>query len=392
MSEKLIQPSGTHSDEPRAAASRMPHYFFLGRRVCRASLAVLMGVGWSPRLSNLLKAVLRGDRAAPVDVRYMTRKHNDPTPVFSEVFSYLQNLYMSVAETLPLDEKKSKDGKEVWSEDEDAYHPETIETSNEEMKYLPPGTIYDLFRQFNATTGNRCSWHCFHSCWTKEFKHKLTFRDKYVFSICPVCVQHKLLLRGFGADSTAALRQRMLYDRHLASQFEDRKCYWSMRASSRLRSKIIVAIIDGMDQAKYAIPRSSLFQSHTFDKYTRPRLHVWGVLCHGFAAMLSVSDADASKGGSTTCELVLYLLSVLRKHSIELSEYEVVIQLDNTTSSNKNNSTAAMCGVLTQRGIVRSMRLSFLRVGHTHEVGAFKNSEDPQSSEAQWGYVDNSWG
>ena len=163
-------------------------------------------------------------------------------------------------------------------------------------------------------------------------------------------------------------------------------------ASSRLRSKIIVAIIDGMDQAKYAIPRSSLFQSHTFDKYTRPRLHVWGVLCHGFAAMLSVSDADASKGGSTTCELVLYLLSVLRKHSIELSEYEVVIQLDNTTSSNKNNSTAAMCGVLTQRGIVRSMRLSFLRVGHTHEVGAFKNSEGPQSSEAQWGYVDNSWG
>ena len=132
-----------------------------------------------------------------------------------------------------------------------------------------------------------------------------------------------------------------------------------MRASSRLRSKIILAIIDGMDQAKYAIPRSSLFQSHTFDKYTRPRLHVWGVLCHGFAAMLSVSDADASKGGSTACELVLHF-SVLRKHSIELSKYEVVKQLDNTTTSNKNNSTAAMCGVLTQRGIVRSMRLSFL--------------------------------
>ena len=67
-----------------------------------------MGVGWSPRLNNLLKAVLRGDRAAPVDVRYMTRKHNDPTPVFAEVYSYLDNLYMSVAETLPLDEKNRK--------------------------------------------------------------------------------------------------------------------------------------------------------------------------------------------------------------------------------------------------------------------------------------------
>ena len=42
----------------------------------------------------------------------------------------------------------------------------------------------------------------------------------------------------------------------------------------------------------------------------------------------------------------------------------------------KNNSTAALCGVLTHRGIVRSMRLSFLRVGHTHEVGMFKSIRD----------------
>ena len=144
---------------------------------------------------------------------------------------------MSVAETLPLDEKNRSMARKSGVKMKMPIIPKPVKLQMSKMKYLPPGTIYDLFRQFNATTGNRCSWHCFHSCWTEEFKHKLTFCDKYVFSICPVCVQHKLLLRGFGADSSAALRQRMLYDRHLASQFEDRKCYWSMRASSRLRFK-----------------------------------------------------------------------------------------------------------------------------------------------------------
>lgn len=367
IAEKLIQPASGRDSDVATSNKRMPHYTFLGQRVCRGGLATLMGVGWSPRLNTLFKAVLKGARAAPIDARYLTRKHHDPTPVFSEVYSYLQNLYDSVAETLPLDEKKSKEGKEVWSGDEDAYCPETS-GNREELRYLPPGTVFDLWRQFNATTGQKCSWHCFHSCWKKEFSNKLTFRDRYMFSVCPVCVQHKLLLRGFGADSTAALRQRLLYDRHLASQFADRKCYWTMRASSRVRSKLIVAIIDGMDQGKYAIPRSKLFLSHIFDKYTRPRLHVWGLLCHGYMALLSVSDADMSKGGSTTCELILHMLSILKKHGLQLSEYEVVIQLDNTTSSNKNNTTASLCGVLTQRGLVRMMRLSYLRVGHTHEV------------------------
>ena len=141
-----------------------------------------------------------------------------------------------------------------------------------------------------------------------------------------------------------------------------------MRASSRLKEKMIVCILDGMDQGKYATPRSKLLENHLFDKYTRPRLHVWGLLCHGYMAVLSVSDADMSKGGSTSAELILFMLSLLKKHGVQLGEYECVVQLDNTTSSNKNNSLALLSGLLTQRKLVKAMRLSFLRTGHTHEA------------------------
>lgn len=370
LSQNAINPShGQPGGEAVPETKPSLQYTFLGQRVCRGALAVLMGVGWSPRLMTLLKAVLAGQRAAPVDARYMTRKHSDPRPVYSEVYSYLESLYMSVAETLPLEDRKLKDGLEVWSDDEDAYCPtlKDAQKGHPELRYLTPGTIYDLWRQYNATSGQTCSWHCFHQCWKTEFAHKMTFRDRYMFSVCPTCVQHKLLLRGMGADSNACLRQRMLYDRHLASQFNDRKTYWSIRAQSRLHERIIVAIVDGMDQGKYATPRSGLFKGHSFDKYTRPRLHVWGLICHGYMALLSVSDADVSKGGSTTAELIIHMCTILLKHGIQLQNYDLVLQLDNTTSSNKNNTLTSLCGVLAQRKLVRSARLSFLRVGHTHE-------------------------
>ena len=363
LSQQVIQPD---TNERSAVDNVKLTYSFLGERVCRGAVATLMGVGWTPRLSTLLKSVLKGDRAAPVDVRYQTRPFNDPRPVFSEVYSYLENLYLSVAETLPLDERRNqKPGAGVWSDDEDSYSITPKE--GEELRYLPPGTVFDLWRQYNATSGSKASWHCFFQCWKEQFSHKLCFRDRYVFSVCPVCVQHKLLLRGMGADSRACLRQRYLYDRHLAQQFEDRKCYWSLRSQSRLKQKVICLVCDGMDQGKYACPRSKLFECHHFDKYSRPRLHVWGLLCHGYAAILSVSDADMSKGGSTTAELLLFTLSLLKRHGLQIGEYEIVVQLDNTTSSNKNNTLSLLSGVLTQKKLVRAMRLSFLRTGHTHE-------------------------
>lgn len=170
------------------------------------------------------------------------------------------------------------------------------------------------------------------------------------------------------SDLNGRIRQRALYDRHLASQFADRKAYWSMRASSRLHCKQIVAIIDGMDQGKYATPRTKLFDSHAFDKYTRPRLHVWGLLCHGYIAWLSISDSDMVKGGSTTCELIMHMLVVLHRHGVDVQDSEVIIQLDNTGSSNKNNCVLSLGSLLTQRRVVRKFVLSFLRCGHTHEA------------------------
>ena len=44
------------------------------------------------------------------------------------------------------------------------------------------------------------------------------------------------------------------------------------------------------------------------------------------------------------------------------------VQLDNTASSNKNNTMLAAAASLTFFGLAKVARLTFLRVGHTHEV------------------------
>ena len=362
LSQGLLDP-GTIVDEGRRPTEKM-QYLFLGQHVCKAGFATLLGVGWNPRLQTLFAAVCQGHKSAPIDRRFMSRPLGDPRPMYGEVCSYLEQLYHSVAETLPFEHRKH----DVASEDEDEFGCSLPSKPSEQLRYLPPGSMYDTWRQFREVSGTTCSWHCFHKAWTEQFSHKLAFRGQYVFAVCAVCVKHKLMIRKLAGDATARHKQRLLYDRHLASQFADRRVYWADRSASRLRDKTICIAIDGMDQGKFAVPRSGFFRGgHLFQKFTRPRLHIWGVLVHGVAAFLSISDADVSKGGSTTAEIVMHVLFRLRKAGITLRDKTLVLQLDNTSSSNKNNIVLALGGVVAGLQIVQRFRVQFLRCGHTHE-------------------------
>ena len=227
--------------------------------------------------------------------------------------------------------------------------------------------MYEQYRQMIALYPNLCSFPLFWRVWTKDFKHKLLLSTGFTHTQCPTCVKHKLLIKSFVADSNARLRQRLLYDRHLKEQFSDRQMYWNLRASSRLITRTIVIIIDGIDQAKFAWPRSSFFDSHFFDKFNRPRLHIWGIIVHGYMSFLSLSHADAFKGGSTTVELIAFVLTQLHKLGVDLPRTLIHIQLDNTSSSNKNNTVLCFMAMLTSLKLIGSGTVAFLRVGHTHE-------------------------
>jgi len=352
-------------------------YKLLGVDLCQHAFCIALGIGKNPRLVRLLTAVLTGQRSPPLDQRFLEAPHAKPALLWGEVNSYLQTLYESTAETLPHDATTANlpsalADEEAEPTDSTPHLPSMAARLSEhivgeELRFLPPGSIFEQWRQYIEVTGQRCGFKLFWSVWKKDFGKRLAFRSHMMHSVCPVCVKHKLLLRELVNDIRARVKQRMLYDRHLALQYKDRQTYWALRASSRLRSKVITIILDGMDQAKFMWPRARYFSSHEFDSYRRPRLHIWGAIVHGFGLFLTVSHADVFKGGSTTIEFLMMVLETLVGIGLDLHDHHIHVQLDNTSGSNKNNSLLGWCAALCAAGAVGSISLGFLRVGHTHE-------------------------
>ena len=169
--------------------------------------------------------------------------------------SHLQSLYDSVAETLPFDQPEQE------HVDDDFHDYNVAATKSEQLRYLPPGSMHECWRQYRAVSNSTCSWQCFSKAWKEAFAfgHKLTFRNKYTVGICTTCVKHKLMLRHLGCDATSRLRQRHLYDQHLQAQYDDRKVYWHNRSCSRSHYNTITVVVDAIDQAKFAVPKSPLF-------------------------------------------------------------------------------------------------------------------------------------
>ena len=378
-------------------------YFFLGQPMCRLGFAHLYGVSWSPRLTTIYNAVMAGAGSAPVDPRYLSREHTSAptgaTYMASEVYSYLVELWHSVAEGLPEGDRRlgKKDHLEwepplkktkhmVVEDDINEHDPyadieatgdepirgpfdDTDDIATSEPRYLPPGSIQDYWKQYCTTRAPGCAYSTFWKVFKGwPFGGKLFFRTYFQHAVCPVCIKHKLLIRMLAHDTAASIKQRQMYSNHLQSQRCDREWYWFLRAQSRMRcTPIITIILDGMDQAKFMWPRSPIFKSHAWDSFSRPKLHIMGVICHGFFCDIYIADADVRKSGSTTCEILGHVLTRLAKLGVDLASAHINLQLDNTARENKNNIVFKTLAIWVCAGLLGMVTVNFLRTGHTHE-------------------------
>lgn len=348
-------------------------FTFMGVKVCVDAFATLYGVGRHPRLTSLLKAVMNREKNPPLDLRYVKRiPRAEPTAKRGEVWSFLCGLW-AVAESLPDDslsafeEDKNEGLQQVVKVKQTWYADLVPEEPAQEMKHLPPGSHAEYFRQFKALATGQCSQKLFMDVWEKDFPN-LRIRAKGRHTMCPICIKHKLVMKKLRNNEQALNRQRSMYDRHLAAQYLDRKRYWAVRADARLQLYTLAVICDGMDQAKFGWPRSpDIVDNHNFDRYQRPRLHLFGAIIHGHAMLLTLSHNDISKSGSTTVDVLAFVLTYLHRKGIVLNRCFLHLQLDNTSSTNKNNVLMSFLGAMVTSGKLAGCQAAFLRVGHTHE-------------------------
>ena len=162
-------------------------------------------------------------------------------------------------------------------------------------KYLPPGTVMDLFEHYKSTQtmlGCHCvahlviirmrsflfwkhayvyflSWkhklllnilHCRYGTFLDVYKRRwqdiLRFRQKTLFTACEICsiLKQQLGDRSLGVEGKLDALQQ--YRFHLHSQYRDRCCLWQLQSqSSEPNCEILFISTDGLDQAKFALPR-----------------------------------------------------------------------------------------------------------------------------------------
>ncbi len=392
-----FQPDGS-ARRTKLKARRL-QYKFLGYSVCRDAFCHLYGVGEFPRLSNIYDAaIVKGLQTCPMDGRFLKKlksvcqESNDQlSDAHGQIYSYIMSLYDSVAETLPEDQwgeisgcqKKDSLKNEEAAEAEESMKllevipatalDATASSIDTTRKFLPPGSIYDCFRQYKSL-GHPGSFWLFLKIWKRQFPH-LLFRSTHQHSVCPVCVKHKLLLKVLSGDMISFVKQQYLYSRHLQMQYVDRTVYWKARSDARLKiaSKLVV-ICDAMDQQKFAWPRGSFLKSHDFDRFNRPRLHLLAAIAHGHGLYFGLSHMDTSKGASNTLDFLSYVLTDLYHQGVRVADMSLHLQLDNAASSNKNNALLLWGAALVHGRLIAGFSACFLRVGHTHEDPGWKSS------------------
>ena len=369
------------TSEPQAERAPM-QYYFNGRHVCRESWRELHGIG-TPRFRRIQRAVLTGKFSVPVDMRFLKRGLNKAvSPKWGEVHGYILELYECLAEALPDDAGPGSDDNSADENLETPIiqirRPDGIQTANvptamekaikhREERYLPQGSMFDYWKQMRAVRPEIiCSFRLFWQIWCSDFFF-LKIRKGFTHRLCTICLKHKSLIKQLAHDVRSRDKQRALWQRHLDAQYRDRCYYWDLRQQSRLFKRPIIMILDGADQAKFAWPRHDCFSAHQFDSLIRPRCHIVGCILHGYIDVLSLSHTDVHTGGSSTVEIIAYVLGLLVNRNVSLKGRDLYLQLDNAASSNKNLTVLSFCAVIACLAGLRSASALFLRSGHSHE-------------------------
>ena len=197
----------------------------------------------------------------------------------------------------------------------------------------------------------------------------MRFRGVSSHAQCTQCLRHQALISSFSRFLKARVAQQHLYETHLRAQYLDRVSYWQNRAESRTGPLELLVIQDGMDEAKFACPRRPMMKAKSMEGLVgaRPRLHMTGILAHGWCLAFALSEPSLPKDSSTQIELLARVLTLVKQQGGDLSKMRVTLQVDNCSREAKSNQMLRFLTALVSNKTIRSARLRNLRSGRSHE-------------------------
>ena len=156
--------------------------------------------------------------------------------------------------------------------------------------------------------------------------HHVSWVTELRFTTCDTCQVLKFEL----ADRSLSLERRLgvlkQYRSHLSSQYADRTAVWALQASScDNQSQVLTISIDGMDQAKFSIPRDASLQTvASLASSVRPRLALHAAWAMGYCIRIAVAHETVQKDSSFVIELLAQTLEQV--HNITQQRGEAMPQ------------------------------------------------------------------
>lgn len=200
----------------------------------------------------------------------------------------------------------------------------------------------------------------------------MVIRPRSQHKKCTECIKHKLILKKLARHEHGKKAQMALFSHHLSRQYSDRTEYWKARTRSRQGTdssgqRELVIILDSVDHGKFHYPRDEGLGAKDFSNWIRPCLTCTGVIVHGVATFLFLSEDFVVKDSSWACELLAHVLHVVDEGGIDLRDCTIWVQSDNASKECKNNTMMRILAGLVVTRRCRAARLCCLQSGHSHE-------------------------
>ena len=124
---------------------------------------------------------------------------------------------------------------------------------------------------------------------------------------------------------------------------------------------------DGMDQAKWALPRLREFvNAKELGRYQRPKVKLHAVWCHSIGLHVYVVDPRQGSGANTICETASQSLEKVAAKMGNKMPHHMLVMCDNTVKESKNATVLSWMSSMIAKHRFRSGGLMMARVGHTH--------------------------
>ena len=348
---------------------------------CQKAMQSLLQMGHT-RYLRFCKALADGYMEPPEDLRQTQRQNNLGSGVSSQAVSASNVLLAWTYETMA--EHLAESDTFVQSKKSLASGPAERSMLDESqgpklVKWLSPGTTLTEIREFALSFHPDLrppSFSTFSFVYHSEWQKWLKVRSENQHKKCNDCQKLKAWRRQCHSKADIDLVQKHL-QMHIESMKADRKvdAIMNLRAQQSAKGELLdptqsllSLAIDGMDEAKYKIPKK-VEMTHQFSSLWRPECRFVGCLAEGVTENFFIGDCDLVKDSNLDLTLVSH---VIHEAQAEFERRGVPfpntlrLHSDNATAELKNANAFKYCSWLIHRGLFREILVTQFRVGHSH--------------------------